>query len=324
MRIFAFDPADYREQYREQGWLHIKNGITPEFYDALRGFAEREFGTHRVEGRAIEGAKTQALFEFPGETLDEVFDVVADTCGLHRETMTLSERHIKWYDADADPNPVAHKDRLASKVSMGFSIEVPEGSYLVVYPSDDVGVNPFNVSAALPTSLEREQRPDVILKDAKGVEIHDAPGDVMMFGGSALWHLRRRPAGAMNLYLKLNDFNSDPLGEDPSTPARRSNTLAALEGGDGELDDLRIMLGRRMDGVTRFYARNGDEILQADIWGEDPLRVTETQFAAIKAVNGRQTFGSLVQELAAHGGDLAAVRSDLLRLAERGVFDLIG
>lgn len=319
MQMFAFDPADYRERYRQQGWLHIKNGVTPEFHAQLREFAEREFGSHRVDGRAIEGAKTQALYDFPDQTLEEVFGVVAATCGLIRETMTLSERHIKSYDADAPADPVAHKDRLASQVSMGISIEVPEGSHLVVYPQDDVGINPFNVSAALPKSLEAERRPEVILKSAKPVEIHDSPGDVMMFPGSAMWHLRRRPAKAVNLYLKLNDFNSDPLGEDPSTDARRAQTKDALANGAERIDDMRVMLGRRMDGVTRLYARNGDEVLQADVWGEDPIRLTESEFAAIQAVDGRQTFAALLQQL---GADDSA-RSDLLRLGQRGVLDLI-
>ena len=37
-----------------------------------------------------------------------------------------------------------------------------------------------------------------------------------MFYGSEIWHLRRRSAGSVNLYLKFNDFDYDPLGEDPN------------------------------------------------------------------------------------------------------------
>jgi hypothetical protein len=309
--------------------LHIRNGVTPEFYEALLDFAEREFGTHQVEGRAIAGAKTQALYEFPKDTNfpGELFDVVAETCALERDTMTLSERHVKCYDDDADPNPTAHKDRLASQVSMGISIEVPEGSHLVLYPAAEVEVNPFNISGALPKSLQPDRRPDVALKDAEGIEIHDQPTDVMMFRGSAIWHLRRRPAGSKNLYLKLNDSNSDPLGEDPTTPERRALTLSALREGEAKLESTRVMLGRRMDTVTRIYTRNGEQILQADVWGKDPVRLTESQFDAIRAVGAGQgaglTFGTLVRELAGGGTGLNLSRSDLLWLAEREVFDLI-
>jgi len=322
MKVFAFDPADLQEQYTQQGWLHIRDGVTPEFFEALQDFADGQFGAHQVEGRAIAGAKTQALYEFPEGVLEEIFDVVAATCGLERATMTLSERHVKWYDADADPNPNAHKDRVASQVSMGISIEVPEGSHLVVYPDEDVGVNPFNVSGALPKSLEPERRPEVLLRDVKGVEIYDQPGDVMMFRGSAMWHLRRRPAGAKNLYLKLNDFNSDPLGEDPTTPERREFTLNALRDSEAALNGMRVMLGRRMDSVTRIYARNGEEILQADVWGEDPVELTEHQLRAIREIDTSQTLGALVQELSRDGnGDDA--RANIVALAKRGVLDLI-
>ena len=316
MKIFAFDPADYREQYRTQGWVHIRNGVTREFFAALRQFADEHFAEHQVEGRAIAGAKTQALYEFPTETAfpDELFDVVAATCGLERETMTLSERHVKWYDADADPNPTAHKDRLASKVSMGISIHVPKGSELLVYPRDHVSVNPFNVSATFPQSLGPEERPEVALKDAQPVVIEDQPGDVMMFPGSAVWHLRRKPAGAMNLYLKLNDFNSDPLGEDPTTPAMREATVAALD--NGRVDGMRVLLGRRMDAITRLHTRHlWDEVLLADVWDSQPVRLTDAQFRVLQQVDGRRTFGDL---LAA-----GASRDDLVRLAECGVLDLV-
>ena len=298
--------------------MHIKSGGTPEFFEAARECAARQFGEHRVEGRAIAGAKTQALFEFPAETdfPAELFDVVAATCGLRRETMTLSERHIKAYDADADPNATAHKDRYASKVSMGISIRVPEGSHLVLYPRDDVSVNPFNVSAAFPQSLTPDERPDVALRNAQPVEIYDAPGDVMMFPGSAVWHLRRRPAGAMNLYLKLNDFNSDPLGEDPTTPSRRARTRAALAEEDGNLDERVVMLGRRMDAVVRQYLRDTwAEVLQADVWGEDPVPLSEAEFGLVQEVDGRRTVGDLARD--------ADARAALRRLAERGVLELV-
>jgi len=318
MKIFAFDPSHYRGKYQSEGWVHVPSGVTGEFVEAAQQFAERQFGQHRVEGRAIAGAKTQALFEFPAQTdfPGELFDVVAATCGLRRDTMTLSERHIKAYNEDADPNPTAHKDRYASKVSMGISLRVPEGSCLVLYPRDHVSVNPFNVSAAFPQSLTPAERPDVALRTVQPVEIYDKPGDVMMFPGSAVWHLRRRPAGAMNLYLKLNDFNSDPLGEDPTTPSRRAQTLAALAEEDGKVDDHVITLGRRMDVVVRQYVRDSwTEVLHADVWGEDPVPLSEVEFRLIRAVDGRPTVGDLARD--------ADTRAAIRRLAERGVLELV-
>src|SRR5258707_2166987 len=223
MKVFGFDPADYRQIYRDQGWVHIPGGLDPDFFALLSQFARREFSEHLVTGKAIGGSKEQALYEFPPDVdfPDHMFDVVAEVSGLRRETMTLSERHIKAYDADAPAEPVAHKDRLSSQVAVGLSIDIPPGSSLVLYPLDHRNTNMFNVSAALLESLAPDEHPAVALKNAEPVVIQDRPGDVVMFAGSSTWHLRRNGAGVVNLYLKFNDFDSDPLGEDPATNARR-------------------------------------------------------------------------------------------------------
>jgi hypothetical protein len=34
-----------------------------------------------------------------------------------------------------------------------------------------------------------------------------------MFRGHRTWHLRENSAGAVNLYVKVNDYGADPLGE---------------------------------------------------------------------------------------------------------------
>src|SRR5664280_271517 len=113
MRVFDFVPAEYQEKYGEQDWVHIRNGITPEFHGYLVHFLETELEAHLLDGFAIKGKKEQALFEFPpgGSCLDEVFDVIAELCGLDRSRMVLSERHIQAYEANAAAEPIAHKDR---------------------------------------------------------------------------------------------------------------------------------------------------------------------------------------------------------------------
>jgi len=102
MKVFDFDPADYADHYAKHGWVHIKNGQSPEFHAALKDFVDTEFGAHKVEGATIGGQKQQALYEFPSDTdfPGELFDSVSQVCGLNRETMTLSERHIKAYNDD--------------------------------------------------------------------------------------------------------------------------------------------------------------------------------------------------------------------------------
>jgi hypothetical protein len=303
MKIFSFDPADHRDHYAEHGWVHIEGGVSPDFLSSLQAFAEENFGAHEVEGKAIAGRKTQALYEAP-EGVDfpgELFDSVAELCGLHRPTMTLSERHIKAYDGDAPPEPI------------GLSIKVPEDSRLTLYPDDELDVNPLNVSAAYLESLAPEQRPEQALSGIDPVELYDSPGDVMMFAGNAVWHARRKPAGAINLYLKLNDFNCDPLGEDPASADIRARTVEAAENGD--LGAKVPILGRRLDCVSRRYTRDWAEAAEAQMWEGPPVALSADEMTLLEAVDGRRGAAELL------GGDGAD--GSLRRLARRGVLDLL-
>jgi hypothetical protein len=326
LKIFGFDPLAHRDAYQSQGWVHVRNGITADFFAILRKFAEDSVREHRIEGRAIGGEKEQSLYEFP-QNVDfpgELFDMVAAVCGLNRSTMTLSERHIKAYDAYADPEPPAHKDRFASQVSMGLSIDIPDDSRLILYPFEYREVNPFNVSATFRDSLDPDRRPEVVLKNAKEVEIDDSGGDVVIFPGSSMWHLRRNAARAVTLYLKFNDFNSDPLGEDPTTAALRARTLHALSKDDRRLTAVVPILARRMDTVARLYTRSGwEQLLLADVWGESPIRLTEVQFEILRGVDGTRDLGRLSDDLANSGASAEAVRAEIIHLAERGILDLI-
>ena len=180
--------------------------------------------------------------------------------------MTLSERHIKAYNDDVPAEPAPHKDRFASQVSMGLSITIPENSYLVLYPFTDRGRTPFNISTHMRKELPLEERPENIVKGAERVEIHDTGGDVVMFEGSAIWHVRHNASNARNLYLKLNDFNSDPLGEDPSTDRRREETMKLVQNGNGQLVTAKPVLARRFESVTEQYSRLWDHTRVAEVW----------------------------------------------------------
>jgi len=312
MRVFDFDMAAARDHYEEHNWVYIPGGVGDEFLRELSSFVHDEFDAHHVAGRGVGGTKEQAVYEFPEvvEFPGHLFDVVAEVAGLNREGMTLSERHIKAYDPDAPPDPPAHKDRLSSQVSVGLSIDIPEDSRLVVFPEHYREVNPFNISPDLRASLTEDELPENCLDGAQEVVIADKPGDVVMFPGSSMWHKRRNAANATNLYLKFNDFGSDPLGEDPATPERRRGTLETLSGG-GFADRLAV-LARRLDTVARALTREpGREIAIADVWGEGKVQLTPAERELVAGLDG----GRRVSEL---GGE-NAVR----RLAERGVIDLV-
>jgi hypothetical protein len=324
-RVFSFDPAEYSDQYAEQGWVHIKDAIDPDFLSYLRDFTERQLTATKLDRFAIKGKKEQSLFEFPEgkDYLPELFDAVSTVTGLNRSTMTLSERHIQAYDENADPNPIAHKDRFPSQVSIGFSVAIPAGSQLVLYPDDFRELNQFNAAAALNRRLQPHERPEEVLPSARELVLEDEEGDVVMFPGSTTWHLRRNSANTVNLYLKMNDFDCDPLGEDPGTAARREHTQQLLADDRDGLGERKPKLSRRLDYIGRQWVRpDGDATLHYALYGEEPLGLTETQLELMRAADGTRSLDDLIAEVA-NGGDATEVRGDALVLIEDGGLDLL-
>jgi hypothetical protein len=324
MKVFDFDPREYAGAYRDEGYVHIREGMSQEFHAALVEYAERELMSHKLDDFAIKGKKEQSLYDFPDEVdIGELYDVVCATCGLDRANVTLSERHIQIYEPNAAPEPPAHKDRFPSQVSMGFSISIPAESKLVLYPYSHREVNPFNTSAGLRRHLQPNELPEVALKDARELVLDDRDRDVVMFPGSTTWHLRRNAAKALNLYLKFNDYGCDPLGEDPFTEGRRTRTLAAVSGPAESARALFPVLSRRLDTVSRTATRDGwSEVLEARVFGEEPIGLTELQHEALTTLEGTESLAVVAARLAS-GGDVAEAERQLLRLAELGALDLV-
>jgi hypothetical protein len=327
MDVFGFDPAKYREEFVVRGWVHVPGGADEGFLELLReeclssakaspGHLEKD----ALHGTGIRGAKNQYLYEPPSgvDLRSELQRLATGMCGLDGRGFAVSERHIKWYDADAEPEPSAHKDRLSSQISIGIAIEVPAGSTLVLYPSTDVGVNPF-LTADLKDSLAAREQPDVILRDAPFVEIEDRPGDVVIFPGSAWWHRRRRSAGTINLYLKCNDFDCDPLGEDPLSVVRALQTVEQLDLGDADLLGAVVPVpARRLEWVGVLRGRDGVDRAFAKLWDRAPVRLNSTEHALLQALDTRLPWREIAADYEA---DLLA--ADLLRLASLGFVDLV-
>jgi hypothetical protein len=324
-RVFSFDPEKVRAEYAEQGWVHIKDAIDPDFFEYLRDYTEQQLAVTKLDRFAIKGKKEQSLFEFPDGTdyLPEMFDIVSTVAGLNRPTMTLSERHIQAYEPNADPNPVAHKDRFPSQVSIGFSVAIPPGSQLVLYPEDFRELNQFNAAAALRRRLQPHEKPETVLPAARELVLDDEEGDVVVFPGSTTWHLRRNAANTVNLYLKMNDFDCDPLGEDPGTAPRRERTLQLLADDPEALGEHRPKLSRRLDYLGRQWVRpDADETLHYALYGEEPFGLTETQLELLRAADGTRSLDTLIEEIA-KGGDATEVRRDALVLIQDGGLDLL-
>ena len=322
-RLFDFDPSKYADAFARDGYVHIRRGITQDFYDKAMRQIEQSMKTKLMKEFAI-GDKQQAMYEFPEghDYVQDVCQTVGTVCGLNPGDIVLSERHVKGYDADAAPEPNAHKDRYASQISVGLSMHVREGSTLVLYPQTETDINPFNTSVQLRASLSPDRYPEPILKRGPAVEIKDQARDVIIFRGHKFWHLRRNPALTTMLYLKLNAFNCDPMGEDPRTEAFRRRTLEAADLPDERLEQMVVQIGRRVDYIHRHYTRDWQEGPGVVLWGEKHFTIDEDELKALRAIDGKRsarTIGEAMAEETSRSARLGKLR----RLARRGVIDLI-
>ncbi len=321
-KMFNFDADSYADAFAERGYVHIPGGLPEDFHAKLVKYVEDSFEQKHLKDFA-RGDKQQAIFEFlEPEHYDELRETVASICGVDANSLTLSERHIKEYEPGADPYPLAHKDRFGSEFSVGFSIRVPEGSTLVIYPEHDVSVNPFNSTAELRSSFSPHTLPDAELKSAPRVEIQDQPRDVQIFRGHAMWHLREHGAGTTVLYLKLNTYNCDTLGEDPHSAATRQDTLSLANSAHSDWTDSNPVLGRRVDYLHRRYSRDWSEQFGVVIYGQPHATVTEAEFEALSLMNGQRTV-SEISKLMNNSGMGADMQEAIRQLALRGIVDLL-
>ena len=320
--MFDFEPKTHASGFANDGYVHIAEGLTPDFYMALKRYVDELLGSKQMKDFAG-GDKLQAVYEFlePAH-YDELREAVATICGVDAKSLVLAERHIKAYAADANPHPLAHKDRFGSEVSVGFSIDVPEGSTLVLYPEHDAVANPFNSTAELRSSFCTHTAPETGLKNARRVEIRDKPRDVMMFKGSATWHLRERAAGTTVLYLKLNTYNCDTLGEDKHNADTRQRTLDLLYSSDATLFASIPMIARKVDSVHRRYNRDWREILGVVIFGGPHVSINETEFGILQAMDGQRTVADIAKRIDQTGNGIGF--GEIIRcLADRGFIDLL-
>jgi hypothetical protein len=285
-------------------------------------YVEDSFNKNHLKDFA-RGDKQQAIFEFlEPEHYEELREAVAAICGVEATSLTLSERHIKEYEPGADPHPLAHKDRFGSEVSVGFSISVPKGSTLVFYPEHDLGANPFNSSIELRASFPPHELPEPGLANAVPVKIQDSPRDVQMFLGNAVWHLREYGAGTTVLYLKLNTYNCDTLGEDPLSSDVRTRSLSMVASAPAKWEASIPVIGRRVDYVHRRYSRDWSELFGVVLYGQTHTNISKVEFEALRAMDGQRTVAEIAGQLEQAGMSEDAHQA-IRQLAQRGIVDLL-
>jgi hypothetical protein len=299
--IFTFNPGHYQEEFANNGFVLIKNGINTDFLDVAIEQAEKQkIDQKDLNNLYFKGKKRQYLYEFEEwDFYGSSLEVLAKTAGLAVEKATLCERHIKVYEPDASPKVPAHKDRVAAQLTVGIPLFIPEHSHIVLWPNDHLTINPLNTTALWRSNHDEKDLPESILDNIEPVRVYAKPGDVVMFRGSSIHHERENPANARILYLKLNAMRLDPMGEDPST-LRQLNTsqeiLAQLD--DEQLLDCVVEVSPRLEKISRHYTRlYWKEVIQAYVADEKEFTVSEIELEIFKKVGGQMAVSEIISRL---------------------------
>ncbi len=211
--------ATYHDQLERDGYVLLKDVLSERFLASLRDFLGRsrkgevaEYGQWRIGGK-----KHQFLYDFPAGFAEAFRREVAALTGLKANGFTISERHLKQYETDAPDYPAPHKDRGASKYSIGLPIDLGPDTSVCVFPNLDRSPNEGE-RAVFMTEQDHPGLKD-IYASPEALLLHEKLGDMIVFLGSAIYHERIRPRGTAVLYIKVNDEGFDPLGENIYKPA---------------------------------------------------------------------------------------------------------
>lgn len=227
--VFTFTPEAYADEFRAEGFVQIRNAVTPDFLDYARAQALHASPLRQRElpNLEIPSKKRQQLFDFPdNESLESVLDALAALSNLDRTKLIISERHIKFYDVVAPPFPTPHKDRYASQIAVGIPLEVPRISRLVLFPMHGRNANVSGTAITWRDGYDTKAPKQ--LTDAESVALDTRPNDIVIFCGSSIYHEREHAAGAIVLYLKFNDMGLDPLNENPLPLCKSGKQLAQV------------------------------------------------------------------------------------------------
>ncbi len=328
MNVFCFSPESYHDEYETNGFVHVKGGVSPEFLAYAQQTAYDLIAAEKsLEEWNFKGKKQQFLMEFPDDSdfPRGVKETVARVAGLPADKMTLCERHIKAYEEVANNNPPPHKDRVASQVTVGLPLKVPNGSYIILYPHDYLTINPLNSTALWRTSLDEDQLPENVLRGIEPVRLDVQPGDVVLFRGSSIYHERVNPSNTILLYLKFNAMGLDPLGEDPDTPVLRERTLGCLSDlSDEDLLDMPVAVSPRLERISRHYTRlYWKEVVQAYVSGEKEFTLSEAELRIFQVIDGGRTVREVIARLGIPEPEYLGLVPTFRRLGRLGGIDFL-
>src|SRR5207237_4045759 len=101
----------------------------------------------------------------------------------------------------------------------------------------------------------------------------------------------------------------------------RQQTLAMADSSSCSWTASIPVIARRVEYIHRRYNRDWSELVGVVIYGQPHATVTETEFEALRAMDGQRT----VAEISCHMGQSSEedVREAIRQLALRGIVDLL-
>jgi hypothetical protein len=226
-RLFRRDLGEDEGEFRRSGHVVLRDVVDREFLaycdEALRSAQSEGSGRH------IPGKKTQFLLAWPPipALRGELFAAAAKLLQSRPEDIVLSERHFHLYAADAPSDPLPHKDRAASQIAIGIPLACCGQSELILFP-DESEANTLDNAVGLRRALGGSpELVDAFMARTRRVRLRAGRGDAVVFLGSRYFHERYNAAGSIVLYLKLNNFGSDPLNENIAADGTRPSLTDA-------------------------------------------------------------------------------------------------
>jgi hypothetical protein len=212
-RLFRRDIGPDLSAFHRDGYAVLRDFVDADFLS----YCESNLRGCLAEGqsdRDIPGKKSQFVLDWPraARLRDELFFTAAALLRCAADAIVLSERHFHVYSADAPARPLPHKDRAATQLAIGIPLDTGD-SALMLFP-DASPANVIESAVGLRRALDGcDARIADFMARAPAVRLDTKRGDAIAFLGSRIFHERYDAAGTAILYLKLNNFGADPLGE---------------------------------------------------------------------------------------------------------------
>jgi hypothetical protein len=102
----------------------------------------------------------------------------------------------------------------------------------------------------------------------------------------------------------------------------RQRTLSLADSSPSSWTESIPVIARRVDYIHRRYNRDWSELFGVVLYGQPHATITETEFEALRSMDGRRTVAEISWEMGQPGKD-EEMREAVRQLALRGIVDLL-